>query len=222
LWHNEVDPGSVFPERTIGDMTRELKKAVTPSESNLLEETVAINSLVENPRNPQQHPEDQIVRLAASLTARGQYKPLLARRVNRMLIAGHGVRLAMLKLGWTTARVVFWDIDQGTADRVMLGDNRLGEGSTPDEDRVAELLREIPNTDWLSVGFNEDEAAKLLRSFGDTELLVREIPTSTILDTFWISVRGPLAQQADVLACMKQLMADRPQVTIELGLTTDV
>ncbi len=204
-------------------MKREADETKSPSESGLLDEQeVPIASLVDNPRNPRKHPDDQIVRLMASLKARGQYKPLLARRVNRMLIAGHGLRIAMARLGWTTARVMFWDVDQATADRAMLGDNRLGEGSTADDDRVAELLREIPESDWLSVGFNDDEAAKLLRSFGDTELEVREIATSTVNDTFWISVRGPLRQQAEVLQKLKQLMAENHAVSIELGITTDV
>src|ERR1700733_13290277 len=118
----------------------------------LSEEVVDITSLLDNPRNPRQHPEEQIIRLMASLKARGQYKPLLARRDNRMLIAGHGIRKAIARLGWTQAKVVFWDVDQATADRAMLGDNRLGEGSTSDDDRVAELLREIPDEEWLSVG----------------------------------------------------------------------
>ena len=49
------------------------------------EETFDIDALVENPRNPNQHPEEQLLRLMASLRTNGQYKPVIAaRRSNRM------------------------------------------------------------------------------------------------------------------------------------------
>ena len=185
--------------------------------AELIEEDAEIDSLLENPRNPRQHPEEQILRLMASLRARGQYKALLARQANRMLIAGHGVRVAALRLGWTTVRVAFWNVDQATADRAMLGDNRLGDLSTADDDRVSELLREIPETDWLSVGFSAEEAAKLLADLSGDELQVHEIETGDVSDTFWISVKGPLAMQAEALQRLKTLMGELAGVTIELG-----
>jgi hypothetical protein len=190
-----------------------------PENGELTEDIFDIEALVENPRNPNQHPEEQIVRLMASLRVNGLYKPVLARRANRMLIAGHGIRQAAMRLGWTTIRVAFWDVDQVTADRTMLGDNRLGELSRPNQDRVAELLREIPEDDWLSVGFSDDEAAKLMSDLRDGEIQVYEVDAGIVHDTFWINVRGPLPKQADVLQHMKTLLGQYRDVTIEIGLT---
>lgn len=183
----------------------------------LSEDDVDPGSLLDNPRNPKQHPEDQIQRLMASLTALTQYRPVLARKANRMLIAGHGVRMAVQRLGWPSIRVAFWDVDQGTADRAMLGDNRLAELGRVDDDRIAELLRDIPETDWLGVGFAPDEARGLLDGLTRDELEVREIETGPVDDTFWINISGPLKQQADVLQRTKQLMSEYPAITIELG-----
>lgn len=190
-----------------------------PENGDLTEDIFDIDALVENPRNPNTHPEEQIIRLMASLRVNGLYKPVLARRANRMLIAGHGIRQAAMRLGWTTLRVVFWDVDQVTADRTMLGDNRLGELSRPNQDRVAELLREIPEDDWLSVGFSDDEAAKLMSDLRDGEIQVYEVDAGIVHDTFWINVRGPLPKQADVLQHMKTLLDQYRDVTIEIGLT---
>src|ERR1700678_1586121 len=78
---------------------------------DLVEEDAPLDSLLDNPRNPNKHSDDQIARLAASLTARGQYRAIIARKANRMLIAGHGVRMAARSLGWTTIRVVLWDVE---------------------------------------------------------------------------------------------------------------
>ncbi|HTB46267.1 MAG TPA: ParB N-terminal domain-containing protein [Acetobacteraceae bacterium] len=198
-------------------MARKPAAASTEHTGAVVEADVPIDSLIDNPRNPNVHPEQQITALMASLRVRGQYRPVLARQANRMLVTGHGVREAAKRLGWETIRVAFWDVDQVTADQAMLGDNRLGEGSARSDERVAELLREIPEDDWLSVGFTDDEAASLLRGFQETELVVREIAVSQVYDQFWISVRGPLVRQAMVLQQLKTLLAEYRDVTVELG-----
>ncbi len=197
------------------------KAAAKAPPEPLVAEQVDTDSLLDNPRNSQKHPPEQIDRLMASLRARGQYKPVLARRANHMLIAGHGVRTAVARLGWPTIRVVFWDVDQATADSAMLGDNRLGAISTSDDERVAELLRDIPERDWLSVGFSDDEAGDLLKELGDSEIEVHEIDVSLVHDTFWVSVRGPLAEQAEVLQKLKQLMSEHRAVTVQLATTAE-
>lgn len=183
----------------------------------LTEEDAPIDSLVENPRNPNIHPEDQLDRLMASLRTRGQNRPVLARKANRMLIGGHGVRMAAKRLGWTHIRVALWDVDQATADQAMLADNRLAQLSSPNHDRVAELLREMPATDWLGVGFSVDEATKLMDSLTEGELEVREIDTHTVNDQFWITVRGPLVEQAHVLQHLKDVLQQYGGVSVELG-----
>jgi ParB-like chromosome segregation protein Spo0J len=200
-------------------MSRAPRRAPTEA---LLREIVDMHpaSLVPNPRNPRKHPDEQIDRLVDSLRAHGQTKPLVARRENHMMIAGHGVLKAIGRLGWETVNVVLMDIDQPTADRIMLGDNRHSDLSSPDEERAAELLREIDEIDWLSVGYSPDEGKKLLADLDTEPLVVREIETSTVADTFWISVRGPLVEQAEALQRIKALMGDMPQLTIVLG-TTD-
>ena len=58
-----------------------------------------IDTLIANPRNPNKHPEEQINRLMAALRKDGQTKPVLVRKANNMLIAGHGVTMAMRRLG---------------------------------------------------------------------------------------------------------------------------
>jgi len=183
----------------------------------LTEEDAPIDSLLDNPRNPNEHPDEQIERLMASLRSRGQYRAILARRENRMLIAGHGLRRAAARLGWTHIKVALWDVDQATADRAMLADNRLADLSTPNSDRVSELPREIPEADWLGVGFSADEAEKMLADLSGSELKVHEIEVSDVNDTFWISVRGPLPRQADVLKELKDLLGRYLDVTVEMG-----
>lgn len=191
-----------------------VKAAAAASEARL--ERVPTDSLIPNPRNPRKHPEDQLERLVASLRRDGQTRPLLVRRANNMLIAGHGVHLAAKRAGLAEVLVRFLDVDQRTADRLMVGDNRQGELSRNDEMLLAELVREIDPGDLLATGFSADEAEKLF-SQGSDEIEVHQIATGDVEDVFWIAVRGPLGQQADVLQRIKVLLSEHPAVTIELG-----
>jgi hypothetical protein len=183
---------------------------------------IATAALVPNPRNPRKHADDQIARLAASLALNGQTKPLLARRANRMIIAGHGIHQAAQTLGLETLRVVLLDVDQPTADRIMLGDNRLSDQSSADNDRVIELLRGIDAADWLATGFTQSEADKLFAKLDAEELVVHEIESSDRQDTFWISIYGPLADQAMALQRLKEFYKEMPAITVLLGTTLDL
>lgn len=171
-----------------------------------------------NPKNPRRHPEEQYERLVASLKRFGQPKPILARRANKMIIAGHGIHEAARRAGFEDIEVVLWDVDQKTADAFMLGDNRLAELSHHDEDAVANLLREIDEIERLAVGFSEDEAEKLLNQMAaDDTIKVVSVDTSEVHDQFWIAVRGPLADQAHVLQRIKELLKEYPKVDVQLG-----
>lgn len=185
-------------------------------------ELVAIGELRPNPKNPNKHSEDQINRLMASLRLDKQTRPLLARRANRMLIAGHGVHTAARRLGWSQIAVLFLDVEQHAADRIMLADDRLAALSELDDRRVADLMKEISEGEWLATGFSVEEANKLFEQTGVDDIEVFEIETSNVTDHFWLAVRGPLAEQATVLQRMKELLADYPAVTVEIGTVEDI
>ncbi len=176
---------------------------------------LAIAEILPNPRNPRFHSDDQLARLGAALKRDGQHKPLLLRRANKMVIGGHGVMEAARRVGWTEIRVLLWDVDQATADRVMLADNRLSDLAESDGDRVAELLREIDPADWFAAGFTPDEADKIFG--GEEDLEVTEVDTYAVADDFRINVRGPLAEQAKVWTKIKLLLAEFPGLSVELG-----
>jgi ParB-like chromosome segregation protein Spo0J len=174
-----------------------------------------IDQVIANPRNPRKHPGEQMRRLRASLRDNGQPRPVLVRKANLMLIAGHAIWQAARSVGFTKIAAMTWDISQHQADRYMLGDNVLGSLSTPDQARVVELLAELDEAEYLGTGFSEDEARGLLAEA--TSVAVAEIETTEVHDDFWISVRGPLPDQADVLQRLRALLAEYDRVSVELG-----
>lgn len=179
---------------------------------------VEVEHLVANPRNPNQHGPDQLAHLRAALTRFGQTKPVLFRKENQMIVAGHGITEAAQQLGWRHLEGLEWDVDQETADAFMVADNRLAELSDVDTADLAVLLKEI--TDYESIGFSDEDAEKLIGGLdeAEAEIDIKEIDTSVVADDFWISVRGPLAQQAFALDRLQELMKELPGVEVSMGI----
>jgi hypothetical protein len=181
--------------------------------------TLPVTDLTPNPRNPRDHDEKQLAHLQASLERFGQTRPLIARKANKMLIAGHGVLMAAKRAGWEEIKVLLWDCSQEDADTYMLADNRHSDLSDHDGARVAELLRDVVDpADLFAAGFDPSDVDDLLRGLEDsTKIEVMDLDLDTVHDDFWISVRGPLAKQAEVLQRLKELLAEHPDVSVDLG-----
>lgn len=67
----------------------------------------------------------------------------------------------------------------------------------------------------LSLGFSPGELGRILEEPDDLE--VKEIETGPVDDEFWISVRGPLAQQANALKALEVAMKPYAGVSVEQG-----
>ncbi len=119
---------------------------------------VPIDSLHEDPANARMGHD--VARIAASLKAYGQRKPIVANRLQEGKIeAGNGTFRAGKQLGWTHLAAVFVDDDPATAAAYGVADNRVGEFSRWDED----VLREITSTTGdLFTGFEPAELDELV------------------------------------------------------------
>lgn len=183
--------------------------------------TAKVVDLRPNPKNPNKHPETQIQSLMASLRKDGQTRPLLARRANSMLIAGHGVHTAMRRLGWVECQVMMWDCDEKTSHRVMIADDKLAQLSDLDPARLRDLFKEVGDDDLTAMGFSQEEHAKLFQASEPGDLEVYEIETSLVTDDFWVAARGPLHLQAEVIQRMRGVLKDLPAVSVKVGTIED-
>lgn len=198
--------------------TRDDAASPTGESGAITYERADIETIIGNPRNNNLHPDDQIEMLKASIELFGQPRPVLARKANRMLIAGHGIFEAMRKLHLPQIEVAFWDIDQATADNFLVADNRLAEHSHLDADRTRALLEEVPEDLYAALGFSAKDVEDLLQAPTHGGITaIQEIDTAALVDRFWITVRGPLAQQAHALKRLQELMGDLADVEVELG-----
>ena len=118
--------------------------------------SIPIDKLADHPGNPNRMSKRNFARLVRNIERTGLYEPLVVRRQGDCfeIINGHNRRLALKQLGYESADVVIWDLDDTEADILLCTLNRLG-GSDVLEKKLALLKR-------LSRNMNAREMAKLL------------------------------------------------------------
>lgn len=110
-------------------------------------ETVALDSLTPHPGNPRRGNVDAI---AESLSAHGQYRPIVANRRTSRILAGTHTWRAAKRLGWRKIAVSFVDVDETAEAKIVLVDNRASDLATYDDALLAALLRDLPDLDGTS------------------------------------------------------------------------
>jgi hypothetical protein len=121
-------------------------------------ETVPVGSLETHPRNARRGNVDVI---AASLDENAQYAPLVVQRATRQVLAGNHTLLAARQLGWDTVDVVFVDVDDERAVKIMLSANRTADLGDYDDDALVALLESLKG-EYGGTGYDADDYDDLL------------------------------------------------------------
>jgi DNA modification methylase len=115
-------------------------------------------------RNPRR---GDVRAIAASLERHGQYRPLVVNvgsitgRPNEIL-AGNHTYLAACSLGWSVVQATTVDVDDETAHRIVLADNRLADlGAYDEADLVAAMAAA---GDLEGTGYSSSDLDELLAS----------------------------------------------------------
>ena len=119
-------------------------------------ERVPVGSLAFYPGNPRTH---DIAMIAESLRENGLYKPLTVQRSTRFVLAGNGTLEAAIGLGWAEIDVVFADVDDLRARKIVLADNRTSDLGGYSADALAALLASLD--DLAGTGYTADDLARL-------------------------------------------------------------
>jgi DNA modification methylase len=132
---------------------------------SLTVEEVPIDQLRPDPANPRWISEDELDALERRIREWGFVQPVLARRQDGTIIAGHQRVLGGRRLGYTTVPVIWLDLSVEQSRLLNLALNRIG--GTFDERLLARLLADLqasPEVDLSLSGFGEDEIKDLLHS----------------------------------------------------------
>jgi ParB-like chromosome segregation protein Spo0J len=177
----------------------------------------SLASLKLNERNARVHGPEQVNEIARSIERFGFVNPILVDK-DSLIIAGEGRFTAARKLGLSEAPVIeLVGLTDAQCRALALADNRIALNSAWDEELLRqeiEALRGI-GEGIEGLGFDADEIQKLM--IDELPSVVSEIPVSDLNDRFWISVRGPLKDQAVALKRLTDMMSDMPAVEVEIG-----
>lgn len=123
---------------------------------------VPIESISQHPDNPNSGDVDAI---ADSILVNGFYNPLIVQASTGYILAGNHRYAAMLKLGEPAVPVVRVDVDDATALKILIVDNRTAELSERDPRALETILKQLAiDEDLLGTGYMEEDLGDLMRA----------------------------------------------------------
>ena len=109
------------------------------------QELKPIEALVPNPRNANQHPQNQIDLLAKIMHFQGVRHPIIVSKRSGFVVAGHARLKAAQRNGWTEFPTDYQDFDSDAQEYAFLvSDNTIQEFAETNRDAVREVLAEMP------------------------------------------------------------------------------
>lgn len=130
-------------------------------------EWVSPDDLVPWPGNPRRNDGKPVHAVAASIERFGFGAPIVARKANREIIAGHTRWKAARHLGLTEVPVRFLDISEREAHLLALADNRQTELTPWDEPALAEALSDFGLEDAELAGWDSEALGALADAVPD-------------------------------------------------------
>lgn len=123
-------------------------------------QTVPIDSIAPHPENPRRGDVEAIKR---SIRKNGMYVGCVVQRSTGLILVGNHRWQAAKELGLLEVDADFIDVDDETAKRILVADNRHNEIAGWDDSSLASLLQEIQSTSGLEgTGFSDLDLEKLL------------------------------------------------------------
>ena len=130
-------------------------------------EMVPVRSLNPFHKNPR---VGDVEKVAESLKENGQFKPIVVNigthtGREREILAGNHTWLAARSLGWEEIYVGWVDVDEITANKIVLADNGTSDGASYDDSILTELLMNIKDAGESLVGttYTDDVLSRLVK-----------------------------------------------------------
>ena len=180
---------------------------------------VDINSVETHPKNVRQ---GDIGAISESLKAHGQYRPIVVDKRTSRILAGNHTWKAAKALGWQQINAGFIETkNDDEALRILLADNRTTDLASYDDSGLAELLKQLADTEIGLEGtaFDGDDLDTLLKDLGHFELptdvdeIPEDVPAISKLGDVWLLgnhrlVCGDSTDEKQVALLMQNKEAD--------------
>lgn len=143
-------------------------------------ETVAINDIKLFPNNPR---KGNINLIAQSLESFGQYKPITVNKNTNEILVGNHTYQAAQALNWKTIDVVYVNVDEETAKKIVLIDNRAVDMGEYDNESLLEMLELLDTLE--NSGYNEEDFDSVIaRLEEETTVNIKEAQEGTNIAEF--------------------------------------
>lgn len=116
---------------------------------------VPIDDVQEHPQNPNRGNEDAI---DESIEVNGWFGACIVQKSTGFILAGNHRHRVAKKKGAEEIPVIYRDVDDETALRIMLGDNQIAALAEIDEEALAAILDGLESLDGTGYGFDKAEA----------------------------------------------------------------
>jgi len=120
---------------------------------------VPIDAVQPHPKNVRVH--TSAAQVAESLDVHGQYAPIVVQRTTGHVLAGNGLWAQLQAAGDEQVGVVYVDVDDDQALRILLVDNETSDRAGYDEAALAKLLDEmgtLQGTGWTAAHADDLQA----------------------------------------------------------------
>lgn len=148
------------PDEATGSPTPRSKGQVNPVSLDSGRD-VSIADLKPLPGSPRRHALPAVME---SLKANGQYRPVVVNATDNTVVIGQAVVDAAKKLKWTTVKAVMIEVDETTAKKIALMDNRTADLAWYDQTALAHMLASVD--DLLGSGFSTKDVDRILDEAG--------------------------------------------------------
>lgn len=123
--------------------------------------------LKEHPENPRQ---GDVGAIHTSVEANGWYGALTVQKSTGYILTGNHRKKERVARGMTRVPIIELDVDDATALRILLGDNRTADLASYDDAKLLELLqREAERDNLAGTGYDGDDVDDLARLLADPE-----------------------------------------------------
>jgi ParB-like chromosome segregation protein Spo0J len=126
-------------------------------------ESVAVGRLKPHPNNPRQ---GDVGAIHQSIEANGFYGAVVAQKATGHVLAGNHRLIAAQHANAEEVPVMWVDVDDATALRILLADNRTNDLASYDEQALADLLTDIMADEGTldGTGYDRDALDDLMRA----------------------------------------------------------
>ena len=143
--------------------------------------TLPLADLHPDPDNARIHNRRNIETIKKSLEQFGQYRKMIVRKSDSLIVIGNGMYQAMKELGWTEAECRIADLTEEQTRLMSILDNRAGDTSVF-KNSLGEMLKDFDPALRELCGFTEEDVAGLLAGINENMSGAGYIPSSAAVE----------------------------------------